>query len=221
MRTSPDVGAMSAAVSRPGIDPRVWLTLAVVSRVGFDADEGPFADVQYQPGGENETALIGSSYAGNEFGDWGDVAEGDTVLVAQPMGDPGNGPVIICRMWNAGDAPFSEMGDGDTPTTNRVIRVKPGSKFVVRTSGDGDGIDMRTGGDGIVGFQDASQAYVRGDDQKQALDAFLASFDTWIELVRLGIVAGGGTLDNTTITQASQTLRNGLANALSTKIKGE
>ncbi|MEK6822344.1 MAG: hypothetical protein AABY13_00825, partial [Nanoarchaeota archaeon] len=57
-------------------------------------------------------------------------------------------------------------------------------------------------------------------DQKDAIDDWLTAFATWIELVRAGIIAGGGSLDNTAITQASQQFRQALASALSTKIKG-
>lgn len=68
---------------------------------------------------------------------------------------------------------------------------------------------------------DASQSYVRGEDQRDALGQFLTSLSTWIELVRLGVVAGGGTLDNTDFTAAIDQLRSGLDSALSLRIKGE
>lgn len=125
---------MSAAVSRPGIDPRVWITLAVVKDVGFDPKEGCFADVQFQPGGELETCYFGSSYAGGGFGEHNPLKVDDTVLVAIPMGDPGLGPIVISRFNNAGDPPPAEFGEGDEPSNDRVLRVEPGRNLRIYVS---------------------------------------------------------------------------------------
>ena len=150
-RSSVDVGRLSAAASRPGIDPRVWLTLAVVDVIGFDPENGIFADITYQPDGTKETALVGSAYAGDEFGFYCPVAVGDTVLVAVAGGDPGNGPVIVSRMWGGPDKPNAELqssADPEDATQDVVLRVRPGQKFKIRTSGANDGVDIAVEGDG-------------------------------------------------------------------------
>lgn len=124
-----DAGRLSALASRPGIDSRVWLTLAAVKDVGFDEDEGTFVDVQFMPGGELETCYLGSPYAGDSFGDHCPVNIEDTVLVAVPMGDPAYGPIIIARFNNASDPPHEDFDSQD-----RVIRAKPGQNVKVVAS---------------------------------------------------------------------------------------
>lgn len=224
VRTRPDVNALASAVSRPGVDPRVWITLAVVTELGYDPDEGPFADLQYQPNGDQETALIGSNYAGAEFGDWSSVEIGDTVLVAVPMGDPGNGPTIICRMWNAGDKPFAEMQDADdseVPTQNRVLRVKPGKKFQLVISGDGARIELAQ--------KDATQSFVRGDDYADAEGEFLDALDTFVQTLATATPAPpNSALTVAAVLAAANIFRpkitafkNARNDYLSTKIKGE
>jgi hypothetical protein len=132
---------MSALVSRPGIDPRVWLTRAIVTELGFDPANGLFADVQYQPDGDAETCLIGSGYTGNGFGGYCPLKVGDAVIVAVPQGDPAEGPVIIARLWNAADKPPVELSEGDSggdePTTVPTFRLEDGStlRVVARESG--------------------------------------------------------------------------------------
>jgi hypothetical protein len=141
-RTSVDVGRLAAALQRPGIDSREWLTRARVMELGFDANNGLFADVQFLPGGEIETCLVGTGYAGNGFGAYGSLKVDDVVLVAVPQGDPGEGPIIIARLWNAGDKPPPELAQGDNPandepTANPTFRLEDGStlRVVARNAG--------------------------------------------------------------------------------------
>lgn len=143
-----DSSDMARMTARPGMDTRVWLTLAVITELSFDAEHGIFADVQFQPGGDPETALLGGPYAGGEFGMYCPVAVGDTVLVALPMGDPGNGPVIIARMWSAADKPSADFGAGEVPSENVVLRAAPSKKLLIRTSAGGGDIDLTIEGDG-------------------------------------------------------------------------
>jgi hypothetical protein len=151
-----DMGRLSALASRPGIDPRVWITLAVVKEVGFDADEGIFADVQFMPTGEIETAFLAGDYAGDGFGSFAPVMVDDWVLVAVPGGDPNMGPVIISRFWRASDKPHQdfkaeEQEDGhDVPTENVVLRVRPGKKYILRTSDTDGDIMVQAEGDGKI-----------------------------------------------------------------------
>lgn len=128
-RRNVDAGRLAALASRPGIDSRVWLTLATVVEVGFDPAEGTFVDVKLQPGGEVETCYLGSPYAGDKFGDHCPVEVDDTVLVAVPLGDPGLGPIIVARFNNSGDPPHA-----DFDSQNRVIRAKPGQNVRIVAS---------------------------------------------------------------------------------------
>lgn len=191
-RSSVDVGRLSAAASRPGIDPRVWLTLAVVEEIGFDPDNGVFADIIYQPDGTRETALVGAAYAGNEFGFYCPIEVGDTVLVAVAGGDPGNGPVIVSRMWGGPDKPSSDFQNADeseNATQDVVLRVKPGQKFKVRTSGSSDGVDITVEGDGNVLIQATGdgKVYLGGTDGTEpialgtTLKNYLTELKNWAD----------------------------------------
>lgn len=142
--SSIDSGMMASAVSRPGIDSRIWLTLAAVEEVGFDEDEGVFIDVQFMPGGERETCFLGSPYSGSSFGDHCPVKEGETVLVAIPEGDPGYGPIIIGRFNDASDPPHS-----DFDSQNRVIRAEPGQNVKIVVS-DGATLQIHAEGGSTI-----------------------------------------------------------------------
>lgn len=136
-RRNIDAGRLSALAARPGMDTRIWVSLAHVTAVGFDAKEGCFADLTLQPTGERECAYYGAPYAGGGFGDHCPLEVNDTVLVAIPGGDPGNGPIIVARFNNAGDPPHADFGAGAAPSSDRVLRVKPGQQLIIRTT-DGD-----------------------------------------------------------------------------------
>lgn len=72
-----------------------------------------------------------------------------------------------------------------------------------------------------LGSKDASESAVKGDANKSAFDDFRSGLITWIEQVRLGIVAGGGALDNTDFTVVINALGTSMSNALSSKTKLE
>lgn len=169
--TKIDVRRLGEALSYPGIDPREWLALATVEGWGFDADEGIFVDVRYQHSGQPDTCYLGTTYAGAEFGEHSPVEVGDTVLVATPMGDPGYGPIIINRWNNSGDKPSTDFKDPSAeqdgqplPTQDRVLRIKPGQTYRIRTSGDGGGVDVVCEGSGnIVINVNQGIVYLAGD----------------------------------------------------------
>jgi hypothetical protein len=152
-RRGPDAARLSALVARPGIDPRVWLTYARVVQLGYDQNEGIFADVQYLPSGEEDTAFVGTPYAGDGFGMWAPLAVDDIVLVAVPEGDSNTGPTIIARGWNGADKPHAnfkaeEQQDGsDVPADDFVLRARPEKKVIVRTS-SGGAVVIEVEGDG-------------------------------------------------------------------------
>lgn len=149
IRKSPDIRRLGSAVSYPGIDPRVWFSYAIVKELGYDADEGVFADVMLVPDGEPETVLLGHPYAGGDFGFWFPVNEGDTVLVAMPRGDQAGGPVIVSRVWNAGDPPPSDIqdsGNSEEPTKDVVLKVQSSQRLVLRTSAGDTVLDVSEGG---------------------------------------------------------------------------
>ncbi len=148
-----DARAIAAMASFPGIDPRVWIAKAYVKDIGFDPLQGVFVDLNVQPDGRLETAILGASYAGMNFGEYEGLEVGDTVLVAFPDGDPNSGPVIISRFWNSGDPPpaqVQDQGDPTTATADRVSVIRPGSKWKVFTTAAGDGVEFSVAGDGSI-----------------------------------------------------------------------
>lgn len=220
-RTNVDMGRMANAVSRPGIDPRVWLTLAIVKDVGYDPDEGIFVDVQYQPNGDIETCLLGAPYAGAEFGFYFPVNVDDTVLVGIPMGDPNDGPILITRVWNAGDKPhsdFQDPEDAEEPTMDAVLRIQPGRKLKIRTSDDGDGVDITVEGNGdvliqatgagkvLLGGEDAEEPTTKANTLTNFLNSQKTSIDTAIAFLKSHVhVETGVTTDPPTGASAIDT----------------
>lgn len=176
-----DPGAMAHMISRPGIDPRDWLFLGVVVEIGHDPKEGQFAEVRPVPTGPAVTCYIGTSYAGNNFGINAPLELGDTVLVAVPNGDTGNGPWIISRRWDKSDPPPTETaGENDEPTNDVVIKVKAGQRLVIIVDGDAANtvIDLRGGAKALIGPEGdtfPAAGAPRVDDEikkiKQDLDA--------------------------------------------------
>ena len=136
-RSHVDAGRLAAAASRPGIDPRMWIVQATITQLGFDADNGLFADVSVIPTGENETCMIGGMFCGDGEGFYGPLKVGDVVIVAVPSGDPDAGPVIISRIWSAVRKPPADAGSGDEPTQDVLLRVRNGRSVKIVAEGGG------------------------------------------------------------------------------------
>jgi hypothetical protein len=130
-----DVGRLSQAVSRPGIDPRIWSSLAFVKAVNVDPDHGPLVDVQMMPSGGLGTARLATEYSGPGFGLYAPIAVDDEILVEAPSGDPAEGLVVVRRLWSASDPPPQEAID--TPDDVALV-VQGGRDLRVHTSGGGE-----------------------------------------------------------------------------------
>jgi hypothetical protein len=102
-----DVGRLGAAIARPGIDTRVWVSLAAaVGECVVDPQNGGvFVDLMLMPTGERCTARVPSVYAGVGFGLYAKIHLDDEVLVCVPSGDLAEGAVVVSRMWSASDPP--------------------------------------------------------------------------------------------------------------------
>lgn len=66
-----------------------------------------------------------------------------------------------------------------------------------------------------LGSSAATEKLVKGDAYTGHEDTFLDALIVWIELVRLGIIAGGGGLDNTVFSAAINAFKNALPGDLS------
>lgn len=162
-RRRPDPARLASLISRPGIDPRVHLTLAYVEAVRVDPDYGVLADIIMLPAEEPETAIVGTTYAGNGFGQYCPIKEDDIVLVAVPDGDFDAGPVIIARMWNEQDKPPAEIkGEPNSEDSGMYdqakkvfLRAEPGTEFSVVVS-EGATINLTVEGSGNLNITTAS-----------------------------------------------------------------
>lgn len=165
VRSGVDVGRLSAAVARPGIDPRRWVALARVDDVAIDEEAGAFADVTLLPGGEQETVRVPSMYAGADFGAWGGLRAGATVVCVFPDGDPSAGMgVVSAVLWTGAAPPPPELaagavGQAADATPNPLIVVEPGAtlRVVVR---DGASLRVEASGSGTVDVAATGQAAI-------------------------------------------------------------
>ena len=175
IRSHADMRKMGNGLSFPGIDPRQWIKYAKVTDVGYDAQYGMFADVQFESTGQNETCLIGSVYANKDCGENPPIEKGQRVLVLVPGGNADNGPVIVCQVWDAYHTPpveFQDTANNQEPTKDRVIKVKKGQRYrlltddgdvLVTTSGNGN-ISIETSGTGTTTIKSATKCVVECSD---------------------------------------------------------
>lgn len=238
-----DMGRLRQLTSGPGTDTRYMLVLAVVDKVVVDPREGIFCDISFLPMEEPETAQLGVPYAGNGFGFYFPVEEDDIVLVAIPDGDPGAGPVIISRIWNAADKPIAEsagaadpdIGPGQyRPSGDVILKTKSGASFKTLISGGGNAetavtgggkiglstsggghVEINAAGGAVVKLQDASQAFVRGDDFDTHIDTYVDAVKTYTVGVA-AVVAAINTWVSTTPTLFAFPTSAALITALTT-----
>ena len=206
----------------------MWLALGVVKDVAIDNEEGIFVDVQLQPSGQNETAYMGSPYAGGGFGAYFPLKKDDTVLVGVPDGDPGQGCIIIQRYWDSGDPPPRDVFvDGDELGNDVVFYIEPGQVFRVISNGSEGGIELKCNDDGTITMQDGSQSFTRGEDLKTQLQSVVDAFKTFAQTIATSPPAApNAALTVASVAAAFATLQTSLSalnfdSFLSSKIKGE
>lgn len=207
-RRNIDPGRLASLVSRPGIDPRVHLTLAIVDRVVVDPEQGVFVDITYLMHEDADTAMLGVPYAGGGFGFYVPVQVDDTVLVAIPEGDTDAGPVIISRMWTGGDKPFEEMKGTELtgqeagqfqaaekvilkckPGTPCEILVSEGAEVTIRVTGSGNANVIVDSGKVFLAATTGTEPATKG----QTLKGYLDGLKTWLDAHVHAYIAPGPT----------------------------
>jgi len=122
-----DMQTLREAFSGPGMDPREWVSYAIVDADGesdeeksvvFDEDMGPLVNVTLQPAGKQVRCRVASFVAGNGEADWYPFLEKDEVLVVMPEGSERNA-IIIARLNQSIDK-FPTMVGGADVTKNNV-----------------------------------------------------------------------------------------------------
>ncbi len=130
-----DIGRLSSAVKRPGIDTRCWVSLAVALGDSFvDKDHGVFVNVILMPTEEEYTARVGAEYAGGGFGFYAKIKKADELFVGTPSWDPWEGIVVLKRMWSAADLPPQQAID-DPEEVMLIIEQDKNLRMVVSGSG--------------------------------------------------------------------------------------
>ena len=143
-----DTSRLGASISRPGIDPRTWVSLAVAlgESVVDPNNKGVFLDIQLIPTMERMTARVPAAYAGVGFGLYAKIHKDDEVTVAIPNGNPMAGAVVIARMWNGADTPpATALASPD----DVLLVVKPGKNLGIELSGGGK-LSMKTAGGDVT-----------------------------------------------------------------------
>jgi hypothetical protein len=161
-----DIQRISAAVERPGIDPRVWCSLAIVTDFHVDPEVGPLADIELIPDETPHTARLGTVYSGSGFGFYAPVAVDDEVLVVAPSGHPDNGLVIVARMHSASDPPPEQA---EANPQDVLLHVKADNDLRLVVTGEGT---VR------IGSPDAAEPLVLGTQLKNLLSTVLGALTT-------------------------------------------
>jgi hypothetical protein len=179
MRRSPagflDEAALTKLVSRPGVDPRIWISFARVDdttpetgdAVQFDADDGQvYVNITLQPSTAPARARVGGMVAGPGEASYFPFVGGDELLVALPEGDVRAGAVIIARLNNRYDQfPTGSVG-GKDPSTNAFGMIRTKSALTIES---GASILVRSATAGAFLQLDAAGSITLRDGAKGAL----------------------------------------------------
>lgn len=186
VRRQIDAGRLSALVERPGIDPRLWVSLAVVQKFHVDATDGPFVDVLLLPSRLGDTARVGAEYAGSGFGLYLPLAVDDEVLVGAPSGSPDEGLVVLRRLWSAADPPPATAAD---KPADLLLQVKEDAHLRIVGTGATNVVLQVADGRLKLGAETGLQPAVLGDDLETRLANLEAAFNAH---VHIGVTVGPG-----------------------------
>jgi len=171
--SSIDTSRLSEAVSRPGIDPRIWISYAVLISepvIVTDANEQDIiADIMLLPSGTVETARVGAAYAGDGFGLYAPLHIDDEVLVMAPSGDPDQGLVITQRLWSPAAVPPQEV---QAHPQDWTLVLEPGINMRLAVKGAGNVYVTADSGKVVLGSESASTAVNLVGDSVAATTAF-------------------------------------------------
>lgn len=203
-----DIQRISAAVQRPGIDPRTWVSGARVDTqaesVRWMGAYGWVVEVTFYGGGldgepENPCRVLGTGPTGDGFGEYIPPTLGAEVLVGIPDGAAESG-VVLGTVRNAADCrpPTAIHGvpiDGERLASLRGAWVSPWDTEIKRSPHsrrehyDGDLVaqaqavtvvseQIRLGSEAPVAGLDSAEAALLGESTNQNLETLLTGLDT-------------------------------------------
>lgn len=174
-----DTERLSNAVSRPGIDPRIWVSYAVLldDPVLDTEPDGKdvVADIMLLPSGTVETARVGTLYAGNGFGFYAPLHKDDEVLVVAPSGDPDEGLVITQRFWSPADPPPEGLDIEEL-----TLVVESGKNLRIKAQGAGNVYLAVDAGKLYLGSPDGTEPVAKGTSLKAYLDDIVLKLNTHV-----------------------------------------
>lgn len=166
MKPKHDVAKIASAVSRPGIDPRRFVDIGVVTAVDVTA-EGVHVDFTTMDG-IPESAALAPPYAGPGYGVHFPIELDDAVVLGLPDGVFDAGARVIGKTWDSGEPPPQDVIDHPEDV---VLVVKPGQSVRIIVSGGGDVVlEPRDGGKVLHGGDDADDPIIRRSDLKKFID---------------------------------------------------
>lgn len=206
-RLRPDFGRIAEAVSRPGIDPRAWVSLARIDVeteqdkdvLVWDYELGWLVDVTFVGGpldGEGPVnCRIGSP--GQDSGVM--VARpprpGTLVVVLIPNGNANDDAVIICQLsdidigipssCNGDTIVERDATDGQVSAIDTHLYVAPNEDF----DAEFKKVRITSKEEMTLGVSDADQPFVRGTDQADALDAIFDAIDSFFQSIATATAA--------------------------------
>jgi hypothetical protein len=172
-----DINMLSKAMTRPGIDPRSWCSLAIVQSVVIDEAAGVFCDVLLMPSKRRETARLGAAYAGSGFGFYAPVRVDDEVLVSAPGGDPAQGLVITQRLWSPADVPPAGL---EATPEDVVLVVEADKSLRLTVQGGGNVILAVDTGKVFLGSETGTEAVAKGESLKSYLDGIVSQLNSHV-----------------------------------------
>ena len=195
--TGIDTMRLAQALRTPGIDPRVWCSLAAVTGDPVVDDGGVFVPVTLMPSGLETQARVAAAYAGPGFGLYAPPAVDDEVMVFVPDGEWDHGCVLGPRLWSASDPP---PDDAKAHPTDFVLVTGTGTAIRFRAQGDGDVVLTSDGGNtelsapGVgkavaLGTSSAAQDSIRGTEFKADLDALITAIGVYVAAVGVAVPA--------------------------------
>lgn len=162
-----DHATMGQAFSRPGMDPRQWVSYGTVEvrgpdngnndPVSYPPEYGPLVNVVLQPSGISCPCRVLMRFAGDQEGEYSPLQSGDEVLVLIPEGDERAGPCIIGRLSNEIDKwPANVCGQDATKNLFAFERrrtpmmIETAGGWLVRSAGTGAFISLTQDGHVVI-----------------------------------------------------------------------
>lgn len=195
--TSPDVGRVSAGLQRPGMDTRVWSSLAYAVDDSAAFEDGVFVDVVLLPTEEKLTARVPAEYAGAGFGMYAKIYKNDELLIEIPRGDPAEGAIVSRRLWNKRAGPPEQAV---AEPEDVLLVVKPEKTLRLITSGAGK-VFIKSASVVVVdapsvrlGEEAAAEQYVLGTTFRANLTTLDTAAQAALTAMATGLSTAGGAL---------------------------